>query len=73
MDLLKFGMENRKHPSAVRRRLAEAALYIAKKEADVMEWRIQRKRIELPEAGDEDELLMKIREEIGKKASEDHK
>lgn len=63
MDLLKYGMENRKSSSAVRRHMAEAALNLEKARADLEERRIEKSGIEIPEADDE-KLLEKIRARI---------
>ncbi len=63
MDLLKFGMENRKSPSAVRRRLAEAALSVEKTRADLEEKAIEKSGIRIPETDDR-EMLREIKARI---------
>ena len=63
MDLLKYGMENRKSSSPVKRRLAEAALNVEKARADLEESSIEKSGIELPEMDDE-KMLREIRARI---------
>lgn len=63
MDLLKFGMENRRSSSAVKRRMAEAVLDMEKAKADMEESRIGKSGIELPETDDE-KMLREIRARI---------
>lgn len=63
MDLLKYGMENRRSSSAVRRRLAETVLNMEKAGADLEESRIEKSGIELPEMDDE-KMLREIRARI---------
>ena len=60
MDLLKYGMENRKSSSAVKRHLAEAALNMEKARADLEESALEKSGIELPEMDDE-KMLREIR------------
>lgn len=60
MDLLEFGMENRKSRSAVRRGLAKAALKIETVRADLLEKKLDRQHIRLPEDLDSDRMLEEI-------------
>lgn len=67
MDLLKFGMENEKSRSPIRRMLGKGALAAEKKKADVYDEYLERK-ISVPEdAAGADALLKKIQEEISDK------
>ncbi len=63
MNLLKYGMENRKSSSTVRRCLAETALNMEKARADLEESMIEKSGIELPEMDDE-RMLQEIRDRI---------
>ncbi|MDO4297417.1 MAG: hypothetical protein Q4C59_02925 [Lachnospiraceae bacterium] len=72
MDLLKFGMENRRHSSAVRRRLAMIALSIAKKKADIIEWWTDLKKIEFPKEESDEEFLKRLMQEIQEKGTENN-
>lgn len=72
MDLLKFGMENRRHSSAIRRRGAAAALFISKKKADIMEWWTHLKKIEFPKEESDEEFLERLIQEIQEKGTENN-
>ena len=63
MDLLKYGMDNRKSSSMVKRRLAEAVLNVEKAKADLEENRIEKSGIRLPEM-DDGKMLREIRARI---------
>lgn len=63
MDLLKFGLDNRESKSVVKRKMAEAALEIVKKQADLYEKQLEKEEISFPDE-DAEELFRKIREEI---------
>ena len=65
MDLLKFGLDNKDSNSVVKRKLAEAALEMVKKQADLYEKYLEKEDISIPDE-DTEELLRKIREEIEK-------
>ena len=68
MDLLEFGLRNRESDSAVKRKLAEAALEIVKKQADLYEKRLEKEEISFPDE-DTEVLMNRIREEIEKESS----
>ena len=63
MDLLKYGMENRKSSSAVRRHLAEMALHVEKRRADLEEKALEKSGITVSEE-DGEEMLREIRARI---------
>ena len=63
MDLLKYGMENRKSSLALRRCMAEAALNAEKAKADLEEKLLAKSGIEISSA-EEEKLLEKIRARI---------
>lgn len=60
MDLLEFGMRNRRSRSAVKRCLAEAALKIEIVRADLLEKKLDRMHIALPEDMDSEKMLEEI-------------
>jgi hypothetical protein len=59
MDLLKYGMENRKSSSRIKRGLAEAALALEKARADREERKLSNQAIRIPEDEGENEMLEK--------------
>jgi hypothetical protein len=71
MNFMKFGMQNEKSESFIRRTLARWILAAEKKRADLTENWLIRKQIQVPEkTGDEDALLKKIQAQIDGKDRE---
>lgn len=65
MDFLKYGMQNEKSESLIRRMLARGMLAAEKKRADLCEISLSKKEISFPDGPEENAaLLAKIREQI---------
>ncbi len=59
MDLLRFGLENRRSRSRLKKWLAGGLLELEKRRADCYEARLNRKKIAVPDSPEETETMLR--------------
>lgn len=64
MDLLEFGLENRRSKSRVKRVLAKAALEFERVWADIVDWELKKKKYDCKPV-DGEAMLARLKEQLG--------